>query len=101
MATYHLEIRSQHSLGSSSTRFGGPDTYVAVQVVPEGATPLQSLQEHAAVKRGITIKYFGEGYSKHLGPRSMLGKALAKAKAYIASQGAYDSNEDRAGGKKP
>ena len=63
--------------------FGGPDTYVAVQIVPQGAIRLRSLQEHAAKKRGIIIRYFGEGYSKHRGPRSMLGRAISRAQAFI------------------
>lgn len=84
--SYYLCIRSQHSRGSTANRFGGPDTYVAVQIVPEGVTPLQSLQEQAAKKRGITIKYFGEGYSKYTGPRSSLGQAIEAAKAWIVKQ---------------
>ena len=39
MTTYHLEIRSQHSVGKNANGFGGPDTYVAVQCVPAGVEP--------------------------------------------------------------
>lgn len=85
--TYHLEIRSQHSVGAGGAgKFGGPDRYVAVQIVPDDATPLKSLQQYAARKRGITIKYFGEGYAAHQGPRSMLGQAIAAAERFIAAR---------------
>jgi hypothetical protein len=81
---YLLEVRSQKSRGSAKG-FGGPDTYVAVQVVPEGVEPLVALNRDAAKKRGIVIHYFGEGYQKSSGPRSQLGHALAEAKAFIAA----------------
>ena len=87
MTSYYLEIKSQHSVGSGGAgKFGGPDTYVAVQIVPGDAIPLSSLQERAAKRRGIVIKYFGQGYRAHSGPRSMLGRSIAAAKAYIAEQ---------------
>ena len=82
----HLEIRSQHSVGKNANGFGGPDTYVAVQVVPSGVRRLVSLQGPAAQRRGIKLVYFGEGYSEHRGPRSMLGQAIAAAEQYIAEQ---------------
>ena len=82
---YLLEVRSQKSRGSSSG-FGGPDTYVAVQVVPEGVEPLRALNQDVAKKRGIVIHYFGQGYNQHSGPRSQLGRALAEAKAFVAAQ---------------
>jgi hypothetical protein len=81
---YLLEVRSQKSRGSGHGKFGGPDTYVAVQVVPNGVEPLQALNRDVAKKRGIEIHYFGEGYNQHKGPRSALGRALADAKAFIA-----------------
>lgn len=81
--TAYLEIRRQHSRGSSSNMFGGPDTYVSVQIVPKGIVKLKCLNISVAQKRGITIKYFGEGYSKHRGPSSSLGKAIRQAKEYI------------------
>ncbi len=84
---YILEIKSQHSVGGSKNGgFGGPDRYVAVQIVPDGVAPLASLQAHVAKQRGIKIKHFGEGYSKSNGPKSALGQAIAAAKAYIAEQ---------------
>lgn len=81
--TAYVEIRSQHSVGSSANRFGGPDTYVAVQIVPEGTARLRILQERVAQKRGIEILYCGEGYKRHDGPRSMLGQALARAERIV------------------
>jgi len=74
-----VEVRSQHSKGSSSKMFGGPDTYVAVQVVPDGQEPLRCLNKLAAERRGIKIFYVGEGYSKNTGPKSSLGRAIQEA----------------------
>ena len=79
-----VEVRSQHSRGSSSGKFGGPDTYVSVQIVPEGVKPLACLNYSVAAKRGIKIEYCGEGYSRNSGPHSALGKALAAAKIRAA-----------------
>lgn len=76
----YVEIRSQHSRGSVANRFGGPDTYVAVQVVPEGAERLRVLRRDLAERRGIRIEYCGVGYREHTGPRSALGRALAEAR---------------------
>lgn len=77
-----VHIRSQHSVGSSAHRFGGPDTYVAVTIAPVGVEVPRVLRQDVLEKRGITIKYFGEGYSKHTGPRSMLGRAIADAEQF-------------------
>ena len=78
MSKAYVEIRSQHSVGSGSG-FGGPDTYVAVQIVPDGVEPLRSLNSRVASKRGIRIIQCGEGYSRNQATeRSMLGAALAK-----------------------
>jgi len=84
MTTAYLEIRSQHSRGSSGGGFGGPDTYVAVQIVPAGVTKLTALNRQAARKRGINIIYCGEGYYRRQATeRSMLGQALAKARKLV------------------
>lgn len=83
---YHLEVRSQKSKGSSLGRFGGPDRYVAVQIVPEGVEKLSVLNRSHAAKRGIVIHYFGQGYHNHAGPRSGLGIAIQRAKEFIAGQ---------------
>lgn len=85
--TRHLCIRSQHAKTGRSG-FAGPDIYIAVQEVPDGVEPLKALRADSARKRGIRIVYFGEGYSKHRGPRSAYGKALAAARAYLTQQGA-------------
>ena len=75
--TARVEMRTQHAVGTWPRQ--GPDTYVAVQVVPPGATPLRCLSRSAAERRGIKIIYCGEGYRKNDGPRSALGQALRKA----------------------
>lgn len=83
MKKAYLEIRSQKSKGNSVGRFGGPDTYVAVQIVPNGTDPLQVLNYHAAHLRGIEIRRFGEGYHEHTGPNSMLGRAIREARKFV------------------
>lgn len=82
--TAYVEIRSQHSVGSSGGRFGGPDTYVTVQVVPDDQTRLRALNQQHARTRGIRIIRYGEGYSEHRSSRSMLGRAIASAHARAA-----------------
>lgn len=77
MKTAYVEIRSQRVRGIFPRC--SPDKYVAVQIVPEGVKPLRVLRCDAAKKRGIEIIYCGEGYSTRNGPRSMFGKARAKA----------------------
>lgn len=81
MSTAYLEVRTQHA--KRRGMFHGPDTYVAVQIVPQGAERLRSLNSCAAVKREIEILYFGEGYGEHSGPRSKLGRAIAVAGEYV------------------
>lgn len=76
-------VRSQHSVGKWPNC--GPDTYVAVQVVPAGIQPLINLDARVAKKRGITIHYFGEGYQKNTGPKSALGRALQAAEEFAES----------------
>jgi len=78
--TAYVEIRSQKSKGKWP---GGPDTYVAVQIVPNGAIPLQNLNRSAAERRGIEIKYFGEGYgNRQKTDRSMLRRAILAAENF-------------------
>ena len=72
-----IEKRSQKAAGKWPKC--GPDTYVAVQIVPDGVQPLTALRRDIAKKRGIQIVYCGEGYRAHTGERSSLGKALAEA----------------------
>jgi len=79
-----IEMRTQHSVGSGNG-FGGPDTYVAVQVVPDGVERLKQLRRDTAAKRGIKIIYCGEGYSsRQATTRSMLGAAKEKARQIAA-----------------
>ena len=79
-----IHNRSQHSRGSSAHRFGGPDTYVAVTVAPQGVQVPYTLRRDVLAMRGIELIYCGEGYSKHSGSRSMLGQAFAHAQAIVA-----------------
>ena len=74
-----IEVRSQKSRGSSNGKFGGPDKYIAVQVVPDNSEPLSSLREDIASKRGIQIIYCGEFYSRSTGPRSRYADAMRYA----------------------
>ena len=77
--TAYVEVRSQPAKGTWPRQ--GPDTYVAVQVVPEGVQRLKALNHIAAAKRGIEIVHCGEGYHDRTGPRSALGVAIAEAHA--------------------
>ena len=78
--TAYIEERQQKSVGRNAQGFGGPDTYVSVQVVPEGVERLKTLRHSAAKKRGIELIYCGEGYaSRDKTPRSALWQARAKA----------------------
>lgn len=80
----YIEERSQHARGTWP--HSGPDTYVAVQIVPDGVEPLQYLNRRAAERRGIEIIYCGEGYRNRCGSgRSRLDRARMKA-AMIADQ---------------
>jgi len=80
----YVEERTQKARGTWPAR--GPDTYVAVQIVPEGVEPLKQLNHRVADNRGIKIVYCGEGYSNRCGSgRSMLDHARAKAKEIVDS----------------
>jgi len=85
----YFEIRCQHATGGQWPA-KGPDKYVAVQIVPEDATPLKVLNFAAAKRRGITIKYIGEGYGNRTGPRSSLGKAIKEAQKMVALHNTQD-----------
>jgi hypothetical protein len=91
--TAHIETRRQHSVGSARGGFGGPDTYVAVQVVPTGTVRLKCLNRETARKRGIDIIYCGDGYSANQKTqRSMLGRALAEARRIADEINRIDSD---------
>lgn len=77
----YIETRRQKAKGKWPKQ--GPDTYVAVQIVPDGVEPLKYLNYKVAAVRGIKIKIFGEGYSENSGPKSMLGIALKEAKNFV------------------
>jgi len=79
----YVEERRQGAKGTWPAR--GPDTYVAVQIVPEGVEPLKQLNHRVAAHRGIEIVYCGEGYSNRCGSgRSMLDRARTKAEEIAA-----------------
>jgi hypothetical protein len=77
-----VEIRGQHAKGTWPAQ--GPDTYVAVQIVPEGVEPLVVLNRRNAKLRGIEIVYCGEGYRNRTGSRSMYGRAVEEAERIAA-----------------
>lgn len=79
---YQLHIRSQHAK-TGGCGYRGPDTYVAVTCAPDDVEVPESLNRKVLLKRGIGIVYFGDGYRAHDGPRSMLGKAIGEARAFI------------------
>lgn len=83
MTKAYVEIRSQSPRGTWPKQ--GPDTYVAVQVVPDGQQRLRVLNHKVAAKRGIEIIVVGDGYSEHRGPTSFLGQAIAEAEELAAS----------------
>ena len=61
--------------------FGGPDRYVAITIRPENVALPGCLRRDSLAKRGIKFIHCGEGYSKNRGSGSMLGQAIARAKA--------------------
>ena len=82
-----LYIRSQHSVGASINGFGGPDTYVTVlRAGPRNHEKFPKILNARIIDaRGFTRKSFGEGYKEHTGSRSMLGRAIEKAEAYMGT----------------
>ena len=60
-----------------------PDVYVAVVVAPVDQQFPQILRKDVLKKRNMFLAYFGEGYSMHTGPNSMLGKSFATAEEFI------------------
>lgn len=78
---YQVHVRSQHARGKWPHQ--GPDTYVAVTIAPDGVTVPYPLNASLLAKRKIQIIYFGEGYRKHDGPKSMLGQAMESAHRFI------------------
>ena len=82
-----IVTRSQHSVGSSGGRFGGPDMYLAVVDVPDGgASPkTRYLSAANAAKYGWRIRYIGEYYRQHIGPRSAFWALMQRAEAMGAT----------------
>ena len=83
MYDYHVIIRSQKSVGSSGTKFGGPDTYFLALRVPEGAKVPKVMRRDLLRARGIAWKYCGEGYSRHQGSRSSYMAGVLRAEKQI------------------
>ena len=82
---YEVQIRKQHSNGSSAHQFGGPDTYVAVIATPEGVKAPKVLNRSILRMRGIKYQYIGEGYSTRCStPRSALYRAIDRAEEMVA-----------------
>ena len=80
--TAYIEERSQHQPGGWK---GGPDRYVAVQVVPEGQERLRVLNQKAAARRGIEIIYCGAGWTRNQATeKSSLNQARAEARKIAA-----------------
>ncbi len=80
--TAYLEVRTQSARGQWPSQ--GPGMYVAVQIVPEGVERLKVLRHDVAAKRGIEIRWIGEGYYNRTGPRSSLGIAVAAGEELVA-----------------
>lgn len=57
----------------------GRDRYVAVTLAPPGVSVPYTLRSDVLARRGIIILYFGDGYSRYRGARSLLGLAIASA----------------------
>ena len=85
MNTYQIIVRGQKPKTGRSGEHG-PDTYVAILTVPDGAVIPDVLNRHVLAKRGIGIDQIGEGYSRHRGPRSMLGQAIALAEEIVRAR---------------
>lgn len=79
-----LCVRSQKSVGSGSGKFGGPDRYVVVLSWDGDVEAPYTLRRDVLAARGIKFEYMGEGYSRHSGPRSALGQALAAGRDRVA-----------------
>lgn len=77
-----VQVRTQKSRGNTSKRFGGPDKYFAVVVHNGNFVDGTPLRADSARRRGWVIKYFGEGYSRHSGPRSMYHANLCAANEF-------------------
>lgn len=82
MCEAYLETRQQHTKGSWPRQ--GPDTYVSVQVVPDGVERLIVLNRRTAAIRGIKLIYCGQGYQDRCKTdRSTLGAAIVKAQHIV------------------
>ena len=82
MNTAYLEVRTQPARGTWPRQ--GPDTYVTVQIVPDGQERLRCLNRSVAKKRGIELVYIGEGYwQRQKTLKSALGAALQQGYEFV------------------
>ena len=81
--TAEVHVRSQHAK-HNRRGFHGPDTYVAVLIIPAGAVAPKILRRDLLADRGIEMRVIGEGYDKHRSMRSSLGRAIAEAREIAA-----------------
>lgn len=82
---YEIVTRTQHSVGSSMSQFGGPDHYIALVAIPDegelvGSHPLSGSN---ILKYGWQVVMVREYYGKNLGARSAYGKAMAEFYQFI------------------
>ena len=83
--TYQIATRSQRARRGRGG-FSGPDQYMAVLSIPDGAQVPGCLNQRVLAMRGIGIHYTGQFYSRHMGPRSAYARCWANARQYIAAQ---------------
>lgn len=81
---YQIHIREQHAKTGRSGR-KGPDTYVIVTV---------ALNANTLDRRGIELRFFGEGYRAYTGFRSSLGQAIRAAKQFVELRKLGDSVDE-------
>lgn len=67
----------------------GPDTYVAILIVPEGVTPPKAMNRTVLERRGCHLVEVGRGYARAGGPRSALSQARERAAAVVAAARGY------------
>ena len=82
---YKIHVKSQHRRGASANIF------VAVTITPKGVKVPHILRSDILRKRGIGLRYFGEGHERHNGAHSALGKSIAAARDFIATQRAVSA----------
>ena len=69
---YKIHVKSQHRRGASANIF------VAVTITPKGVKVPHILRSDILRKRGIGLRYFGEGHERHNRIEGTGGKPLCK-----------------------